>query len=157
MLDGVYLPTAIGGLRPLLWLRDSNRAARQASAGVTCRLRFQIVCFFVHDDGMTNDGVDAVQLHQAVGQFQVRFSAGVGFDVAKIAGVTITRVWRAMLFVPGIEMTASRCGLRIGTISKLVNVESVFTGSQSADIGDNFHVIARCGESDSARDIAAGG
>jgi hypothetical protein len=138
-----------------LLLRDSDHTARHSSTSVTSRLRFQVVCFFVHDHRVANDRIGAVQLHHAIGPFQVRFARRVRFDVAQITSVTVGRIRRTMLLVSGIKMSACRCGFGIGTITELVNMKSMFARSESSDVSDNFHVIAGRGESDGAGDIAA--
>ena len=86
----------------------------------------------------------------------MRLSASIRFNVAQVTGVTIGRVWRTMLLVRRIKVTAGGSRFRVGAIAELVNMEPVFARGETSNIGHDFYGIARGCERNRAGNIIAG-
>ena len=57
-----------------LWFSHSNNTAREATACVADRLRFQIVFLLVHDDRETDNRIIAAEREHLVSPIQVRLT-----------------------------------------------------------------------------------
>src|SRR5205823_7106091 len=91
----------------ILWrsrFGHANYAAGETTTSIASRLRFQIICFFVHDHSVTHDRISAGKFHHFIAPFQMSLAGSVGFNVAQIASVPIARVWRAVLLMRRIKM-----------------------------------------------------
>ena len=65
-----------------LRLRDADHAARETSAGVADRLRFQIVIFRMNDHGQPEDRILAAEFQHFIFQLQMRFAGSVRFEIS---------------------------------------------------------------------------
>ncbi len=62
-----------------LWFSHSNNPAREATACIANRLRFQIVFLLVHDDRETDNRIIAAEREHLVRPIEVRLTRSIGF------------------------------------------------------------------------------
>lgn len=96
-----------------LWLRlgYTDHSAGHAPAGITGRLCFQVIRLFMHNHGVSQNGIAPAQLHDFVGKLEMRFARSVRLDVPEIPGVTIRRVGCSVLMIGRIEMASGGFGV----------------------------------------------
>jgi len=134
--------------------RRFNDSAREARAGITRRVGFQVVRFFMHDHRFSDDRIWAAQI-QFPFPNKVPLAGSVDFNVAEIADVTLGRVWAAMMLMHRIKMPAGGGGIRRRAIPFFVNVEAMFTRFEVLNISDHLHFVAADCERHRASDLAS--
>lgn len=139
----------------LLRLGHADYTAGRSAAGVANRLRFQIILFFMNNYRVTENGIFPSKFEHFIFPFEMRFARSVGFEIAEIAHVAFGGIRRAMRFVCGIEMAASRCRIGRGAIAEFVDMKSVFTRCQTGHVRDHLNAIIGFRESDRARHLAS--
>ena len=87
----------------------------------------------------------------------MRFAGTIRFDIAEIADVTRSCIVSGMWRFRRIEMPAGSLAIRRRTITKFVNVKTVFAWSETGHVSDNFHFITAFGERDCAFNFAVFG
>ncbi len=138
-----------------LWLGDADNAAGDATASVTHRLRFQVVRFCMHDDGVANDRFLATHRHHLIGQLEMRLPGSVGHQITHVAFVARRDVVTGVRIICGIEMATGGFAIGRGTITEFMDMESMFAGRKTAYIRDDFYFIARLREGDRAFHLVA--
>src|SRR4051812_4809888 len=94
-----------------------NHAARDARAGVSRGLAFQIIHACVDDHRPTDNRVRSIEAQVFVHSLVMRRAARVGGDVSKVAFMPRWRVWRSVRRASGIEMTAGGSRVWRGTVA----------------------------------------
>ncbi len=82
-----------------------NDSARDARSGITRRIGFQVVRFFMHDHRFSDDRIWAAQI-QFPFPNEEPLAGSVNFNVAEIADMTLGRVRPAMMLMHRIKMPA---------------------------------------------------
>ena len=100
----------------------------------------------MHDNCVTNDRLSAGEFHHLVTPFEMSPARRVCFNVTQVTGVSIRRIRGTVRFMRRIKMTPGGTSIARGSITKLVNVETVFAWRKTSDISDNFYFLARSGE-----------
>src|SRR5689334_14162615 len=88
----------------------------------------------MNDDRLTLNGIRFCPQGNSI-YVHVHFSCSVssGLDVAEIPRVMFGRSGSAMRLLIRIEMSTRACAIRCAAITFLMDVETVFTGSQTTD------------------------
>lgn len=122
---------------------DADDGARHAAARIARGLANEIVLAGVHDETTTDDGVLTGEREFVVHKVSLSVTVRIGLEVTQIAHVA-HRIRRAGVIVTGgIEVTAGGREIGGGQVAFLVNVETVFAGSESLHIGDDPHAGRR--------------
>ena len=89
-----------------LRLGSFNHAASESGTGIPGRIGFQIVLFFMDDDGFADDRIFAAEIQFSFPN-QMPFAGSIYFNIAEIAGVTFGAGRPVVVLVRRIEMRAS--------------------------------------------------
>lgn len=123
-------------------------AAGDAGTGVTGGLGGEVVGFRMHNHCTSDDGGIAGKSEVAVDPFQPREAIFIGLEVAQITDMALLVLGAGVGFSCGIEMASGGCGIRRGTISIFMDVESMLSiGGQPGDLGNNADAFRFLGES----------
>jgi len=84
--------------------RRFNDSACDARAGITRRIGFQVVLFFMYDHRFSDDRIRTAQIQFRFPN-EVPFAGSVDFNIAEIADVAHGRVRPAMMLMHRIKMS----------------------------------------------------
>src|SRR6185436_12632399 len=119
-----------------------DHPAGLAGPGVAGRLSLHIVPQGMDDDRFADDGiVPGRQGKVREVDSEVRNTGLVRLDVAEIADVIIQGPRIAMVLVRRIEMWTCGGCVRRGAVALLMDMESVLTGGQAREIGNQVHAV----------------
>src|SRR5208282_4392458 len=118
-----------------------NRAAGDAVASVSRRVRLLVVSLGVHHDGRASVAIQRMAVAAEVDVFifplEMRFAVRPHREVGAIAGVVAFRILQSMLLPIGIEMPARGLEVRSLALRILMKVYGMFAGRQILEI--DFH------------------
>ena len=122
----------------VLRFRHADDAAGHTRAGVARRLCLQVIGVFMHDDGVADDGIGAVQRNHFVHALVMCFAGCARIEITKVAGVTNCGVGPAVLCVMGIEVPARRGRIGGAAIAEFVDVKTMLARPQADHIRDEL-------------------
>jgi hypothetical protein len=151
-----FIPTGLCLWSPLLRLRirPADHSDGDAVAGVADRL-LKGIRLGMHNEAMADDAIGAGKLDHRIVFVDSRSAIGLCSDVSEIAHVAAAGIGGAVRHVMRVEVSAGRQALGfIGDVAELVNVKSMFAGSQTADLSADVDTACRLVEDDRSRDAA---
>ena len=112
--------------------------ASNAGACIARWLAHEVILSAVDHDRLANDRVRS--RFQAKGfrmQVYHDHTLGIGLYVPQVSDVVFRSIRRAVGFTIGVKMSSRATGVRSAAVARLVNVESMFAGSQSRQVDFN--------------------
>jgi hypothetical protein len=103
-------------------LCNADHTDRNATAGIACGLRLEVVFSSVYDDGTTEN---VVQVQPRRMDVDIGNSLLVGFHVAQVAGVMFVIARTSVSMTAGIIVSTRGSAGRIAAIAELMNVKAM--------------------------------